>query len=128
MKEIEGYKEWLRQANYDMDTAEFMFSGGRYFYAVFMCHLSIEKALKAFYLKRLQEIPPKVHNLVYLLNKIDAKPPETIGRFLVKLNEASVVTRYPDNMEKLQKDYTKPVVEDIIKKSKSALEWIKAMF
>lgn len=128
MKETEGYKEWLRQANYDMDTAEFMFSGGRYFYAVFMCHLSIEKALKALYLKRLQEIPPKVHNLIYLSNKIDAKPPETIGRFLVKLNEASVVTRYPDNIEKLQKDYTKPAVEDIIKKSKSVLEWIKAMF
>lgn len=28
--------EWLKQADYDMDTAEFMFSGERYFYAVFM--------------------------------------------------------------------------------------------
>jgi len=39
-------QEWLKQADYDMDTAEFMFAGGRYFYAVFMCHLSIEKASK----------------------------------------------------------------------------------
>ena len=31
-------EEWLRQADYDMDTAEFMFSGERYFYTVFMCH------------------------------------------------------------------------------------------
>ncbi len=29
-------EEWLRQADYDMDTADYMFSGGRYFYAVFM--------------------------------------------------------------------------------------------
>lgn len=45
--------EWLRQAEYDMETAEFMLNGGRYFYAVFMCHLAIEKALKGLYQKRL---------------------------------------------------------------------------
>jgi len=26
--------EWLQQADYDMETAEYMFSGGRAFYAV----------------------------------------------------------------------------------------------
>jgi HEPN domain-containing protein len=41
--------EWLKQADYDLDTAEFMVSGKRYFYAVFMCHLSIEKAIKGLY-------------------------------------------------------------------------------
>lgn len=54
--------EWLRQAEYDMDTAEFMAEGGRYFYAVFMCHLAIEKALKGLYEQNLHEIPPKTHN------------------------------------------------------------------
>jgi len=122
------YEEWLRQADYDINTAEFMFGGGRYFYAVFMCHLSIEKALKGVYLERLKEVPPKVHNLIYLLNKAGVKPPEIIGRFLVKLNEASVVTRYPDNIERLQRDYTKDVVRDIVSKSKEALEWIKTQF
>ncbi len=56
-----------------MDTAEYMFQGGRYLYVVFMCHLSIEKALKGLYFEKLREIPPKVHNLVYLLKKIDIK-------------------------------------------------------
>ena len=64
------YKEWLKQADYDMDTADVMYSSGRYFYAVFMCHLSIEKALKGLYYKVLGEVPPKTHNLLYLLNKI----------------------------------------------------------
>ncbi len=45
-------KEWLKQADYYVDTAEFMFTGGRYFYAVFMCHLSIEKALEGIYQER----------------------------------------------------------------------------
>lgn len=41
-------QEWFRQSDYDMDTAEYMYQGGRYIYTVFMCHLSIEKALKVF--------------------------------------------------------------------------------
>ena len=39
--------EWLQQADYDIDTAEYMHLGGRYLHAVFMCHLAIEKALRA---------------------------------------------------------------------------------
>ena len=121
-------QEWQKQADYDMKTAEIMFDNKRYFYAVFMCHLSVEKALKGLYLERLKEIPPKVHNLVYLLNKIGVKPSEPIGRFLVKLNEASVVTRYPEVLDKLQKDFTQSVVKDILLRSKEVLEWIKMQF
>jgi len=118
-------EEWLRQADYDVETAEYMFSGRRYFYAVFMCHLSIEKALKGLYQERVKETPPRVHNLVYLLNKMGMKPPELQGKFLVKLNEASVPTRYPETLELLKKEYTPSVVRDIRFKSKEALEWIK---
>jgi HEPN domain-containing protein len=34
--------EWVRQSDYDLDTAKFMHKGGRYAYAVFMCHLAAE--------------------------------------------------------------------------------------
>ena len=91
-------EEWFRQADYDLETAEYMFDGGRYFYSVFMCHLSIEKALKGLYQDRVKEPSPKVHNLVYLLNKIAIKPPEVQAKFLIKLNEASVPTRYPETL------------------------------
>jgi HEPN domain-containing protein len=45
-------EEWFRQAEYDLGTAEAMFDAGRYIYTVFMCHLSIEKALKGLYAKK----------------------------------------------------------------------------
>jgi HEPN domain-containing protein len=121
-------QEWLKQADYDMDTAEFMFNGGRFFYTVFMCHLSIEKAMKGLYQKRLKETPPRTHNLVYLLNKIGVKPAETIGRFVIKLNEANVVTRYHEDIDKLQKDYTQVVVKDMLIRSKEVLGWIKKQY
>ncbi len=118
-------QEWLKQADYDLDTAEFMFSGGRYFYAVFMCHLVIEKALKGAYLKKKGEVPPKSHNLVYFLDKIELKPDESIGKFIIRLNEASVATRYPEDLEEINKNYTEMVVKNIIVQTKEALEWIK---
>jgi hypothetical protein len=63
--------------------ADAMFSIGRYFYAVFMCHLSIEKSLKGLYSKKLHEVPPKTHNLIYLLNKIGKKPDQKLEKFFL---------------------------------------------
>jgi HEPN domain-containing protein len=72
-------QEWLKQSHYDMDTAEYMLEGGRRIYAVFMCHLAIEKALKGLYYENRREFPPKSHNLIYLLNQIGIRPPEDPG-------------------------------------------------
>jgi len=120
--------QWLLQADYDLAAALTMLSGGRYLYVVFMCHLAIEKSLKGLYQKKLNEFPPKTHNLIYFLNKIGLKPPEHFGKFIVSLNEASVVTRYPEDLNLLQKDYSKSIVEDILKKSQELLIWIKNQF
>jgi len=55
--------EWFRQSDYDIATAQALTDSGRYIYAVFMCHLSIEKALKGHYYKKFGEQAPKTHNL-----------------------------------------------------------------
>jgi len=118
-------EEWLKQSAYDMDTAVYMHEGGRHIYAVFMCHLAVEKALKGLYYEKQRNIPPKSHNLIYLLNEIGIKPPIEPGKFIVKLNEASVPTRYPENLTKLQQVYGEIVVKDILSKGKELLVWIK---
>ena len=102
-----------------------MYSGGRYMYAVFMCHLSIEKALKGLFFEKKLEVPPKTHNLIYLLNGMNIKPPEQPGRFIAKLSEASIPIRYPENLAKLQQIYTKEVVNKILTDGKECIVWIK---
>jgi len=119
-------KEWFRQADYDLETAEFMFDGGRYFYAVFMSHLAIEKALKGLFQKRLKQMPPKVHNLIFLVEKTALKPPGHLYDWIFSLNRVSVPTRYPENLGKLQKEFSKVKSGEIIQKSKELLEWLKA--
>ncbi len=120
--------EWLKQANYDLDTAEFMANGGRHFYAVFMCHLAIEKALKGLYLHNLQEASPKTHNLIYLLNKIGLRADADKSKVIAILNEANIATRYPDDIDRLQSKYTSEIASQILAGTKEILAWIKAQF
>ena len=122
------YKEWLAQADYDMDTAEAMYSSGRYCYAVFMCHLCLEKALKGLYQYNLGVVPPKTHNLLYLIGKVGKSPDQELERFMTRLNTAGVVTRYPDDLAKIQATFTEVVTKDIILRTKEGLKWIKAQF
>jgi HEPN domain-containing protein len=122
------HEEWLKQADYDMDTADAMHLSGRYLYAVFMCHMSLEKALKGLYSRILHEVPPKTHNLFYLLGKIGKKPEQELEKFIIKLNTASIATRYPDDLEKIQAAYTEEVTRDIITKSKDVMKWVKMQF
>jgi HEPN domain-containing protein len=103
-----------------------MLKGGRHIYAVFMCHLAVEKALKGLYYEKLRQIPPKSHNLIYLLNKMEITPPEETGKFIVKLNEASIPTRYPENLTKLQQVYSGTIVKNILENATELLIWIKA--
>ena len=94
--------EWLKQSDYDIETADAMYNSGRYFYAVFMCHLAIEKALKGYYHKNFDQVLPKTHNLINLLNKIGKSPEKELKKFIAKLSTAGVTTRYPDDLEKIK--------------------------
>jgi HEPN domain-containing protein len=125
MDKIKSSQEWSRQAEYDMETASAMLDSGRYIYCVFLCHLSIEKALKALYVKKLGKNPSKTHSLVYLARSIDLDLPEQIKEFLETLDDVSVPTRYPEELEKLIKEYSKNRAKNILDKSRKALGWLK---
>lgn len=120
-KRSKSSEEWSKQADYDIKTAEAMFKAGRYIYTVFMCHLSIEKALKGLYAKNLQKIPPKTHDLNYLSKKINLSLPEGLQSFMDTLNDLSVPARYPDEIETLLKQYNKARVKDVLKMSRKLL-------
>ena len=119
-------EQWFAQADYDLDTAEYMLKGERYFYAVFMAHLAVEKALKGLWQAKLQAAPPKTHNLLYLIEKIGVQPPAGVDQFLTTLNDVSVPTRYPDDLRKILAAYSEATVRKILAKSREALSWIKA--
>ncbi len=118
-------KNWLDSAQYDLETAEHMFNTGRYIYTIFMCHLTLEKMLKAKVEEITGKIPPNTHNLRFLVKLSHLEPSEEIFIFLSKLSDVSIPTRYPDDFGELRKSYDKKAAKTYLVKTKEAFEWIR---
>ena len=67
-------KNWLDSAKYDMETPGTCSVPADTIYTIFMCHLAIEKALKAKVEEITGETPPKTHNLRCLMQLILSYP------------------------------------------------------
>ena len=124
-KSIKSDKEWFEQSEYDIKSADVMFKGGRYIYSIFLCHLCIEKALKGIFVKRFKKNPPKTHNLLYFLNALAIESDKEQSVVIMKLNEASIPTRYPDDLKGMLKDFSKVNTKGILADSKRILKWLK---
>jgi len=77
----EDTRNWIALADYDMETARLMFAAGRFLYVIFLCHLTLEKVLKAHVSEVLQSSPVKTHDLIYLLKKSGLKLPQESGSY-----------------------------------------------
>lgn len=53
---------WLLSADYDIKTASALMKNKRFIYVVFMCHLGLEKTLKAVFSEKFRKMPPYTHN------------------------------------------------------------------
>jgi len=118
-------KNWLDSAQYDLETAEQMFNAERYIYTMFMCHLALEKILKAKVEEITGKTPPKTHNLRYLVKLSALEPPEEIFHFISKLSDVSIPTRYPEDFFELKKSYNKKAAKTYLLQTKEAFEWIR---
>ena len=117
-------KNWLASAEYDIETATHMLATGRYLYVVFMCHLTLEKTLKAIAAEAQGRTPPKTHDLLYLVTLGSVKPSQKHLDFIGKLNNASIPTRYPEDLAKIVSVYPKKVAEHYLDKTKEVMAWL----
>jgi HEPN domain-containing protein len=120
---------WLDLADYDLDSARVMFSGGKYLYVGFMCHQVIEKSLKAVIARDCAEgeIPPKIHHLTRLAEKagILGKMTEAQKSFLADLNPLNIEARYPEYKDRIASTLSKERCTQLISDTEVMLCWIK---
>jgi HEPN domain-containing protein len=95
---LKATANWLPQVDYDIATAEQMLHAGRYIYVIFMSHMAVEKALKALVTEETQKLPPRTHNLIDLAQRAHVVLSQVQQDFLGKLNNTSVVVRYPEDL------------------------------
>ena len=110
-------KNWLKMAGYDITTAKQMLKTGRYVYVIFMCHLSIEKVLKAIICEETERVPPKTHDLIYLLKICNITLDDELLDFIGMINNTAVATRYPEDLSKLVSSYSKQVATKYLDKT-----------
>jgi len=88
---------WVNTAAEDWISVEVLFDRKRYLHGLFWAHLVLEKLAKAQWVKNHEEnIPPKVHNIVWLLEESGVDLGKEAMAFLVKYNRFQLSTRYPD--------------------------------
>jgi len=122
-------KYWLDLSDEDINVAQVLLEGEKYLYSGFMCHLAVEKALKAVIARDCtdDEIPPKWHNLTKLAIRanIFEKMSGEQQDFLEDLNPLQIEARYPEYKNKIAEKLSKENCVKLIENTEEILNWIK---
>jgi HEPN domain-containing protein len=112
---------WVNGAGEDLISAELLISNNRLLHGLFWCHLSIEKIIKALIVKQTLQVPPKSHNLVWLLEKtnilLDENQENLVGELMVYQLEGRYPEYYPSTPSKIH-------AANILNETKKLHQWL----
>ena len=128
MSDFDKTAYWFDSAEYDLQTARAMLETRRLLYVGFMCHQTIEKALKGVFVARKpEEDLPYIHKLMRLANLsgISAEMDEGQLALLDTLSPLNIEARYPLHKSKLLGSLTVERCAAMIEETEALLKWIK---
>lgn len=115
---------WWDQAQADLDSAEAILDVGKFYVSVFLAQQAVEKGLKAHYLEKEREMPPRTHNINRLAEELDV--PEEYLDGIRNLSTEYITARYPDAAYGLPVEiYDKEIATDHVRLAKEVITWIK---
>ena len=114
----EHIKYWVDTANKDWRAIQKMYKSKVYLHALFFAHLVLEKLCKAHWVKdNVSNTPPKIHNLITLVDKTKLQISEEDRNFFFNMNQFQLEGRYPDYKDQLYKKYkaiqTKKILDQV---------------
>ncbi len=118
-KQRKRFEFWKNAAEEEISTAAVLLKNKKLRQSLFFIHLSLEKVLKALFIKEKAEHPPITHNLKYLAEKIPLELPGEYEKFLIEATAFNIEARYPDE------ESTSPEYRYVNNKYKEALEILK---
>jgi len=126
MTQEEKIEYWRKLSNKDLEVAEDLLPLKHYLYVVFMCHQAIEKIMKAYYVKQINDTPPFIHELIILASKggfYDSFSEEQ-KQFIRRLAPLNIRTRYPEYKGLIYKQLSQSVCKQILEQTKQLHQWI----
>lgn len=116
---------WISQAEDDWTAVDSLFQGKNYLQSLFFAHLVIEKICKAIWIKyNTENVPPRTHNLIYLMTSTPIKLDDDKSEFMLYLNRFQLEGRYPDYMTKMYNICNKEFTAEMIEKTNSLKSWL----
>jgi HEPN domain-containing protein len=116
---------WLASAEDDWRVAGHLMEKGDYAYALFFCHLHLEKTIKALIVQQTGEHSPFGHDLEMLSSKLNFTVPDEYLDSLRKITLYNISARYPEDREKILRKFNQDYADKEIHKAKEISQWLK---
>ncbi len=122
-------ENWAALSDYDFKTATAMLKTRRYLYVVFTCQQSLEKLLKALYVKETGQTPPYIHNLTRLAEALSIWTTLTDAQreLLRELNLYYLESRYTEELQKISRKLTRARCQEFYAQTKDMRKWLKTL-
>lgn len=120
----ETVQEWVKRAQYDLETARAMLNSGRYFYVVFCCQQAVEKALKAVIIEKTGRLAPRIHNLPRLVDLAQVQLDDTRMNLMARLSAFYFQSRYPGKTELPDGIAAKAHVQNVLLQTEETVTWL----
>jgi len=118
---------WTETSGNDFETMLTLFRSKTYHWALFMGHISTEKLLKAYYVKKHLRHAPFTHNLYRLAELSELEISEEYAEWLFKITTFNLNARYDDYKKEFYAMCTADFTKEWIEKIKIVQQWIKQM-
>ena len=124
MTRKEKVNYWVSTAENDWRVAGHLFEKGDYPYALFFGHLTLEKLLKAVFIKKFDESPPFTHRLVFLAEKAELLVTAEQLELLEIVTDFNLEARYPDEKFSFFKKCTAQFTQNYLTKIEELKKWL----
>ncbi|MFN8636036.1 MAG: HEPN domain-containing protein [Chloroflexota bacterium] len=116
---------WWRQAEADLETAEHLLTGGRWYAVSWFSHQATEKGIKALYIEQAGQPANRIHDLEVLGHRVGAPPAVILD--LVLLDPMFGAVRYPNAAGIAPVDrITRGRATRDIEAARRAMAWVKS--
>jgi len=112
---------WRGGAEEDLAVARDLIKRNRIRHGLFFAHLALEKALKAHVCRVTQDIAPRLHNLVRLVELTDLDLQSAQVDILAEINPFNMEGRYPDT---LSPPPSQEEAQNYISRANEVFQWL----
>lgn len=113
-------KHWLKLAEDDLEKAVILFNAEKFDGTIFFGQQTVEKALKALWIREKKTEVPRYHDLLFFFKRLEL--PSRFKTACEDLTGGYITTRYPTS---LQISFTKEETKFLLEKSEEILLWVK---